>query len=205
MSTEKVIGKIEEFRYSDSILATTTKFVLLGIAGAGVMLGGAVIPGVLKLISEFERLNSFEQKHSEEKIKNAFYALKRRKFIKIIKFKNGKIRVRITAKGKKRLREFQASAIYIHKPAVWDKKWRVLIFDIPTKLNSARAALRHKIKSLGFYQFQGSVWFYPYSCEDEVLTVAELFGVSEYVEIIVAESILHEKELKKFFKLTKYK
>jgi len=68
-------------------------------------------------------------------------------------------------------------------------------------MNSAREALRKKIKELGFYQFQGSVWFYPYPCEDELLAMAEFFKASEYIEIMTVERVLHEKELKKYFKL----
>ena len=86
----------------------------------------------------------------------------------------------------------------------WDKKWRVLIFDIPTKpkiYNQAREALRRKIKDLGFYQMQKSTWVYPYECEDEILFVAELFQVQKHIEILTVEKLLHEEKLKKEFGL----
>lgn len=192
---------IEKLLYSDSAPAVATKFLLMTIAMGGVVLGGAVVPGVLKLFKEFEADNDYPNK----KINATFHALKRRKFIKIIKNKNGTIKVRLTNKGKKRVRDIYIDSLKIDKTKKWDKKWRILIFDIPIKLNNARAAFRLKIKELGFYQFQGSVWFYPYPCEDEVLAVAEFFKVSEYIEIITAESVLHEEELKKYFKIKQSK
>lgn len=87
---------------------------------------------------------------------------------------------------------------------MWDKKWRILIFDIPTKpkiYNQAREALRRKIKGLGFYQMQKSVWVYPYECEDEILFIAELFQVQKHIEIITAEKLLHAEAIKRKFGL----
>ena len=78
------------------------------------------------------------------------------------------------------------------------------MFDIPTKpkiYNQAREALRHKIKKLGFYQMQKSVWVYPYECEDEILFIAELFQVQRHIEIITADKVLHADILKKKFDL----
>ncbi|MDD3498575.1 MAG: hypothetical protein PHH24_03700 [Candidatus Moranbacteria bacterium] len=195
----KLKEKIEEFLYSDSAQATATKFVLASIGLGGVVFGGALLPGLLKIIKGLE----CDSNYSDKKIENAFRALKRRKFIKIINIKNGKVRVKLTGKGKKRIREFIIDELAVREPEKWDGKWHILVFDIPTELNYAREALRKKIKKLGFYCFQGSVWFYPYPCEDEILTLAEFFEISGYIEIITAEKILHEKELRKHFKLKK--
>ena len=188
---------LENFFYSDTVPAVATKLILAVIALGGVAIGGAIIPGILKAIKDSE----FDGEWSDKKIKNSFYSLKRRKFIKIINKKNGKVKVKLTGVGEKKIREFVIDSININKPVRWDKKWRVLVFDIPVKMNGAREALRRKIRDLGFYQFQGSVWFYPYSCEDEILTIAEFFKISEYIEIMTVERVLHEDELKKYFKL----
>jgi DNA-binding transcriptional regulator PaaX len=188
---------IENFLYSDSAPAMATKFVLMLVAVGGVAFGGALIPGILKVINEFDSDNDY----SDKKVKNAVEALRRRKFIKIIKNKDGKIKVKLTNKGKKRIKDIFINDLKICKPKVWDKKWRILIFDIPNKMPVDRNYFRSKIKKLGFYQFQGSVWFYPYPCEDEILAIAEFFKVSEYIEIIIAKHVLHEKELKEYFKI----
>ena len=189
---------IDDFRYSDSAPAVMAKFILAVVATGGVAFGGAVIPGLLRVMKEFEY---DDEKYSDKKIKNSFHSLKRRKFIKIIKSKNGKLKLKLTKKGERKVFEIYIDNLKINQSEKWDKNWRILIFDIPIGLNSARTALRRKVKELGFYQFQGSVWFYPYPCRDEILAIAEFFEVSEYVEIITASSVLHEKELKKYFKL----
>jgi DNA-binding PadR family transcriptional regulator len=193
--------KIENFFYSDNPGATATKFLLMFIALGGIAFVGAVIPGIAKLLDEFESENSKEKKYSKKQIDSALSGLKRNKFIKIIKEKDGIIKIRLTNKGKKRILKMSLDSIEIKKPNKWDGKWRIVIFDIPTKHNYAREALRRKIRDLGFRQLQKSVWIIPYECEDEILFVAEVFEVEKYIEIITASNLLHEKEIKKIFKI----
>jgi DNA-binding transcriptional regulator PaaX len=121
-----------------------------------------------------------------------------------LKYDDEKVKIQLTNKGKKRIKEYSIDVLKIKKPKRWDKKWRILIFDIPTRpkiYNQAREALRNKIKELGFCQMQKSVWVYPYECEDELLFIAEVFEVQKYIEIITAEKILHAKEIKRKFNL----
>ena len=58
-----------------------------------------------------------------------------------------------------------------------------------------------KIKDLGFYQMQKSVWVCPYECEDEILLIAEIYQVQKHIEIITAEKILHENLVRQAFNL----
>jgi len=198
-----ILESIERFRYSDSFPAVATKMILMTVAMGGIAVGGAIIPGLIKILGELESKDNEDNnsRSFNKKIKNSFHSLKRRKFIKIIKNKDGKLTLKLTKSGERKVFEIYVNDLKINKPKEWDKNWRILIFDIPIKLNSERTALRRKVKDLGFYQFQGSVWFYPYPCEDEILTIAEFFKVSEYVEIITANKILHEEELRKYFQL----
>jgi len=193
--------KIEHFLYEDdSFSATASKFLLMMLALGGVVFAGAVLPGILKFAGNSPR---FRRYHKRD-IKNAIGNLKRRKLIDIISEKNGRVRVILTNKGKKRVREFAIDSLAITKPKKWDKKWRVVIFDIPTqpkRLNIARAALREKIKELGFYKLQKSVWIYPYPCEDEILLIGEIFEVSKFIEILTVENLLHETKIKASFNL----
>ena len=135
---------------------------------------------------------------------SALNNLKQRKLVEIIKEKNGKFQVKLTNKGQRRSKDFYLQNLKIKKPQTWDGKWRILIFDIPSRpkiFDQARNALRNKIKELKFRQLQKSAWVFPYECEDEILFIAELYNVQKYIEIITAEKILHEEELKKSFKL----
>ena len=195
--------RIENFLYSDTPSATATKFLLMFIALGGIAFGGAVVPGIFKILKEFNFSSdsSGEEKYTKKQINDAIGNLKRQKFIKIINEKNGKFKIKLTNKGKKRILKLSLEGVSIQRPKIWDKKWRVVIFDVPNEFNAAREALRRKMKELGFKQLQKSVWICPYDCEDEILFIAETFSVEEYVEIITAEKLLHEKVVKKQFKL----
>lgn len=196
--------KISDFFYSDTPTATITKFLLAGVALGSFVFIGAAVPGILKVMDSFGGsgggyAGKRPQKYSREQVRSTFYRLKKRKLIKIIQTKDGKTSVKLTNQGKKRIREFVFDAITITKPDKWDGLWRVVIFDIPIEHNKARAALRRKIKELGFKQLQESAWIFPYECEDEILFVAKIFEVEKYVEIMTVQRLLHERGIKKLF------
>ena len=129
---------------------------------------------------------------------NGFKNLENRGFIK-----NHPGGYKFTEKGR---RWFQYSTVKYfelknqHKK--WDKKWRVVIFDIPNSMNKERNWLRSRLKILGFHSIQKSVFALPYKCEEELGELCSNIGVSNYVDIMIVESIgSKELELKKYFKL----
>jgi hypothetical protein len=192
---------IEDFLYSDSKKATAAKFVLMTLALGGIVFIGALAPAIFSATEGFRKSG---KDYSRKKIQNTVSTLKYRKLIEIVDDRDGKIKVRLTNKGEKRVKEFLFEILEIKRPKKWDKKWRVLIFDIPTKpaiYNHARNALRDKIKELGFYQLQKSVWAYPYECEDEILLLAEIYQVQKFIEIMIVDKFLHGQRLKQKFRL----
>ena len=108
---------------------------------------------------------------------------------------------KITKKGETKLRAFSIDLMEIKKPKKWDGKWRLVMFDIPMRFTKGREALRYHLKDLNFFQFQKSAWIYPYPCEDEIIFIADFFGVGKYVEVLTAERLLNEEKLKKHFNL----
>lgn len=206
VNQKNIREKIEDFLHSDSPQATATK-IILGVLGLGVIVcTGAVVPGILKAVESFRNadggyIGDRAKKYSKKKIKDALAGLKRRKFVKVIKERDGKVKVKLTNKGRKRVLEMSLELVKIKKPEKWDGKWRIVIFDIPVEKNLAREALRSKMKNLGFCQLQKSVWINPYECEDEILFIAEAYEVERHIEIITAEKLLHEKEIRKAFNL----
>ncbi|MEX2090755.1 MAG: CRISPR-associated endonuclease Cas2 [Candidatus Paceibacterota bacterium] len=84
----------------------------------------------------------------------------------------------------------------------WDKKWRVVIFDVPQELNKSRDRFRNRLKSLGFYMMQKSVFVIPYPCEEELRELCQESEINGCVDIIVADSVgSKEDEIRKFFEI----
>lgn len=185
--------RLENFINSRKTSAVIAKIILASIAFAGVVSVVAIAPNMFSLLGK--------RRFNNRKIQSAFAGLKHRGFIEVLREKDGKEVVRITSKGETKIREFELDSLVIRKPWRWDKKWRIVIFDIPNRYRNARDALREKIKDLGFYQLQKSVWVYPYPCDEEVTFVANAFGVLPFVEILESKIILNEDKIKKFFDL----
>lgn len=71
----------------------------------------------------------------------------------------------------------------------WDKKWRVVIFDIPESLRSKRSIFRSKLKALNFCMIQKSVFAIPFRCEKEITGACDYLEIGDYVNILTCESL----------------
>lgn len=115
--------------------------------------------------------------------------------------KDGSVSIIISELGEKLALRYQPEQISIKIPAKWDKKWRIVIFDIPERFKKAREALREKLKDLGFIELQKSVWAFPYPCDEEIKFLAEFFEVSQHVRLLTVENISLDADLKLHFDL----
>lgn len=115
--------------------------------------------------------------------------------------KDGTINIILTEKGKLAAHQFDPDRLEIKKPQSWDKKWRIVTYDIPTTKNNARDALRRKLNELGFKEWQKSIFIHPYPCRDEINFIIEFFDVRPYVHYADLINPTNEAELKLHFKL----
>ncbi len=114
---------------------------------------------------------------------------------------DGTIKVVLTEAGKKKVLEYNIDEIKIKIPPQWDEKWRLVIFDIPEKRRQARDALRLKIKELGFYEMQKSVFVFPFECRDEIDFIVEFFDIRPFVRYAEMTNLTNEAQLKLHFDL----
>ena len=84
----------------------------------------------------------------------------------------------------------------------WDKKWRVVIFDIPQELHDKRNIFRARLKSLGFYMVQKSIFAFPYPCEEELARYCNQLKIGDYINVLLADDLGYiNDEVKKYFNL----
>jgi hypothetical protein len=142
------------------------------------------------------------KKYPKKKVYDNFYYLRKQGFIDITQ-KGHQIYISLTKEGRKKASLFQIDSLKIKRPKKWDGKWRIVIFDISQLKKIYREALRGKLKELGFYPLQKSVWIHPFDCQAEVELLRDFFGLSEKeIRLILAENIGDDKKLKENFKLT---
>ncbi len=178
------------------------KDILSSLATAGLISIAATSPYfVLNLVKGFRKYFK-KKRYRNKKVYDAFYKLRKERYIDIKK-KNHQIYIRLTEKGKKKANWLQIDALNIKKPKKWDKKWRLVVFDIAQLKKIYREAFRGKLKELGFYPLQKSIWLHPFKCDDEIEVLRDFFGFSDNeLRVIVAEDIGSDKKFKKFFNLT---
>ncbi|MEK7104321.1 MAG: hypothetical protein AAB842_02890 [Patescibacteria group bacterium] len=172
---------------------------IVGITGLVIIAATSpyFVPNLIKVLSK--RNNRFGKSYSKKETEQAMQNLKRSRLV-IFKEKDGKFSVEMTEKGKRVLKEIDISELKNKKPARWDGLWRIVIFDIPENKKYGRKALRNKMKEVGFYQLQKSVWVFPYKCEKEVGLLVEVFDINSFVNLITASKIKDDEKLKKYFK-----
>lgn len=139
-------------------------------------------------------LKRLDKRQSERELQRLFYYMKRNGVVafKTDDYEHG---LKITPKGRRRLKRVGFEKLAIAKPNKWDHKWRLIFFDIPERHRDARRALTYKLRQLGCVQLQRSIWVHPFPCRPEIETVAETIKVSKYLSYVEATGLDSEEQL----------
>lgn len=167
------------------------------------LIGGAIIYAAQSpylWLNLYKRL-FFGERFPKKRVRDTFYYLKKRGLIDIQK-KNKQIYISLTKEGERKAGRFQINKLRINPQKKWDRKWWAIIFDIPENSRIKREAFRGKLKELGFYKLQKSVWLYPYPCEKEIELLRDFFGLNKIqLQVLVIERMEDDGVLRKHFNL----
>lgn len=182
----------------DSKKKDLIKEILIGIGLLGLItITGAMAPGIFGALNK----NKFIKRKYNRKFNDAVYYLKKRKLLILNEKQDGNMKVELSKNGKRKVLIYNLEKLKINPMRKWDGKWRLVMFDIPNKFKERSNVLREKLKELGLYQFQKSVWIYPYPLENEVDFIAQLFEVRPFVKLGEIINLEDEYKLKKKYKL----
>ena len=171
---------------------------ILRLLKAGAVLSAVFLfPGAAK---DLNKLLGPWQEFSAPYLRRKIRELKKEKLVSF-KEKRGKLYVKITKDGEEKIKQFDFYNPKVKKPKEWDGKWRVVIFDIPNDYKKAREVFREKLKIIGLYQLQESVFIYPYPCFSEINILREMCGISPFVKFLLVDEVEGEKKLIEHFEL----
>lgn len=152
----------------------------------------------------FRVLNEIRKKWGEirnESISRAIHSLYESKLVTTKDNHDGTLTLVLSKEGELLALTYDIDNMNIKTPSQWDRKWRIVMFDVPEKFKRTRDALRMHFKSMGFYEFQKSVFVHPYSCAKEIEYIMEFYQARKYIRFIVATEIDNALEIKRHFHL----
>ena len=140
----------------------------------------AFYPDLFRLKREYER------KKAKRQFSQFVNYLKKKGYIKIknLKEKRGVI---ITKKGINKV--LVAKIKSKERKRRNDKKWQMIIFDIPEKKRHLRDLLRENLHFLGYRMLQQSIWVCPYNVFKETEAFIREYSLDQYVKLFLIEEI----------------
>ena len=170
--------------------------VLKSLALAGLVTVAVLAPNALQLLRYFDK-NKKRKKNPKYLVDEALQRLVKKNYISISK--SGQLS--LTKEGGKRLHMIEYGTYPLPKTR-WDKKWRVVTFDVEEKRKRSREKLRLLLRQVGFVRLQDSVWVYPYDVEDVINLIKTGNFLGKEVLYMTVHTTGKDTELKAHFKLT---
>jgi len=193
------MGKIEEGNRAQIRSTRLQQAILASIKVAGVLSVALLAPNALRMFEMFGG-KKWKQKFFKYSASRAVSRLADAGLVAFETTKSGKV-LRLTERGRQRLLLAEAKNFRLKKPKRWDKKWRIVTFDIREERKSLRDVLRETLRRIGFTKLQNSVWVYPYDCEDLVVLLKVDYKIGREVLYVIADRIENDQLLRKIYNL----
>ncbi len=179
---------------------TNIQHVLLhAVSAAGILSVALLAPNALQVLNMFDG-GKRRRMNPKYLFGTAFEKLTAKGMIQFGNTESGKY-VRLTEKGQHELARMVARKPDTRVHHRWDKRWRMVIYDIKEERKVIRMQLQENLRAFGFYKLQQSVWVYPYDCEALLILLKADFKIGQEVLYIVVEKIENDKRLRDHFNL----
>ena len=193
------MGEIESKSRKRAKRVRLENIIFGALAVAGVAAVAAAAPNTLQLL-KYADSDWMIKRDPRRRLRETLSRMKRKGLI-AFELRNGRNFPRLTAAGLAEARRLSLGMYAIKIPLRWDKKWRVVIFDIPEKKKHMRDHVRRLVAGLGFYRLQDSVWAYPYDCEDVIALLKLNLKIGSELLYMIVDAIEYDRPLRVYFDL----
>ena len=169
------------------VIDEVIKFSVTTAAVGGIIALPGLALGLEKPLAAL--FNHLDKRSRERELRRVLYYMKEQNYLSG-DYLHG---LQLTDKAKQRLK--QRSAYEITPAETWDKRWRVIIYDIPEKHKTSRDKLTHFLRLSGCYQLQRSTCITPFACRDVIETICARLHVDEYISYFEALNLDNEHAL----------
>ena len=105
---------------------------------------------------------------NKQAAERAIAALYESKLLEATENADGTTTLILSENGRKRALTYRIRYAKIKAVGPWDKKWRVILYDIPEDERESRDAFRDHLTELGVRKLQHSAGIHPFDCKNEV-------------------------------------
>ena len=148
---------------------------------------GGAITTALVAPSSTALIDTYMKHLDKRNARKTLMHLKYRKLIEV-REKNGELQYKLTSKGRVKFEKIIIEELAIPTPKRWDKKWRLVLFDIPAESHYKRKLFLHKLRLMDFYKLQDSAWIHPFDCEKEIGALIKHLELEKHVSLLAVES-----------------
>ncbi|MGB3023908.1 MAG: hypothetical protein WBB39_03855 [Candidatus Saccharimonadales bacterium] len=167
-------------------------------AGAYSTLGLALIAPniVMALDKPLKQLdNSLDKRARRREVMRTVYYMKSRGYL-VGEYEHG---LELTAKAMRRLAKMQLNEAAICPVPVWDRSWRIIVYDIPQGSKAARQFIAAYLRRIGCFQLQKSTWITPFDCRESVEAVGVHTQCTQYITYFEAHYLANESVILRRF------
>jgi len=136
------------------------------------------------LLIEFRK--NYEKRGSRKNFAKMLSYLKRHGYLKEKFLKNRKAFL-ITPRGRQKILKIKFKTL--DKKRRTDKKWQMVIYDIPESKRDIRDEFRNELKILGYKELQKSIWVCPYDILKETEELIKNYLLESCVKLFLIEEI----------------
>lgn len=189
------MGKMEESNKRRIRKGQIQKILLQSVKAVGFLSIALLAPNALAMM---KKMGIIQHKRQNEVVKSSARKLTEKG---LLVYKDGKYQ--LTKFGEQNLRIWELGDYKLQSAKKWDKKWRVIIFDIPEYKRKIRNQVRFILNSAGFYRLQDSVWVSPIDCEETIVLLKADFNIGKDLLYMIVDEIENDKHLLNHFNLIK--
>jgi len=191
------MGKLEQEAGARRSKREIEQTILAVVGAAGILSFALVAPKALDLL-KYTPLNKYKFAYRTRTTAGRLVAMGYMTWME----RDGKKFLRLTQSGQKLMQlEKEKVALATHKKKRWDRRWRMVVFDVPERRRKIRGRLCAAIQEVGFVRLQDSVWVYPYDCEDFIALLKAELKIGKDVLYAIVDTIEHDKDLRRHFNL----
>src|SRR3990167_1288378 len=192
------MGKMEEESRKIRRRANIQNAVLAAVGIAGILAFIMIAPNIFQALP---RIMGKKRYKLAFQARTAASRLAIKGHVRFIE-RDGRKYIEITDAGRHALAfEQEKAGLAAMKGKNWDKRYRLVMFDIPEKYKTTRDKVRRLLNECGFLRLQDSVWIFPYDCEELITLIKSDMRLPRNLLYALVDSIENDKWIKRHFGL----